>query len=308
MSNRHLQAGIALVIVLWVVMLLSLMAASFAYTLRTETTLATHATERVRALALAEAGIHYAAYRLLIQRDPENPWPTDGRVRRWLFGDGMVDIEAVDASGRIDINSADRALFEGLLTVIGGLDEAAAGELLDRIEDYRDPDDLERPAGAERDSYLQAGLVTGPSNAPFETIEELQQVLGMSLPLYRRIAGAITVHSRQPGIAPEAASAEVLSAVPGIDPQLAADYVRQRQDMEPLDIAALPPLPAAGEFLSAGTGRAVHLVVTARVSDEASSTVAAVISSRQQVQEPFRLESWREGWTLADQDQGAAAP
>ena len=61
------EKGIALVIVLWIVVLLSIMAASFAYSMRTETTLTTFAMERAQARALAEAGIAYAAQKLLIQ-------------------------------------------------------------------------------------------------------------------------------------------------------------------------------------------------------------------------------------------------
>lgn len=294
------QQGLALVIVLWVVMLLSVMAASFAYTMRTETTLVTHTAEQTRGRALAEAGVAYAAYRLLIQPDPENPWPIDGTPREWRFGTGTARIAAVDASGRIDINNAERELFKGLLVKVGGMDEAEADGMLDRIEDYRDPDDLERSEGAEREDYLRAGYVTGPKNAPFESTDELQQVLGMSRELYGRIADAITVASRQRGIYPEAASAKVLRAVPGLDEAAIEDFIQQRQERREQNLPP-PELPLGGDYLTASGGLAYHIEVVAELDNGTKSTVTAVISGRQQAREAFHVDTWREGRQASEQ-------
>ncbi len=288
------QQGLALVIVLWVIMLLAIMAGSFAYTLRTDTTLATHATETARGRALAEAGLAHVAYRLLIQPDPESPWPIDGTPRLWTFGSGQVRIAVRDTSGLIDINHADRELFKGLLTTIGGLDEREADILLDRIEDYRDPDDLERIDGAERDTYLQAGYPRGPKNAPFESIEELQQVFGMTAELYRRIADSITVWSQQPGLNPAAASAEMLRAVPGLDADLIDEYIAERElaieQNEPP-----PPFPFPSEYLTGGGGMAYHVQLTAWSITGIETGVTATISGRQYVTEAFHIDAWREG-------------
>ena len=51
------QGGIVLVVVLWIVTLLSVMAASFVYSMRTETRLVSAQVDRAKARALAEAGI-----------------------------------------------------------------------------------------------------------------------------------------------------------------------------------------------------------------------------------------------------------
>lgn len=269
MPGLPAQRGLALVMVLWVVMLLSIMAGSFVYTTRTETTLISHAVDRARALAAVEAGMIYATYRQL-KPIPEQPWPADGRVRNWQFGDAEIAITLRDASGKIDLNHADRALFKGLLTNVGGLDDGDAEALLDKIEDFRDPDDLRRPQGAERADYQAAGR-PGPKNAPFESVDELQQVLDMNAQLYEGIADALTVHSYQAGINPEAAPAKVLYALPGIDSATVDDYLEQRRLSRERDEPP-PPFPEAGAF-QVGPSGVYH--VAARVLTEGGALVQA---------------------------------
>jgi general secretion pathway protein K len=291
---RMKQNGIALVIVLWVVMLLSVMAGSFAHTMRTETTLVTHASEIARGRALAEAGLAYAAYRLLVYPDPENPWPIDGTPLDWTFGGGTVSIAVRDAGGRIDINHAERGLFIGLLTSAGGLMDEEAEILMDRIEDFRDPDDLERPNGAESSAYEQAGYPRGPKNAPFESVDELQQVMGVDERLFQRIADALTVYSRQTGINPEAAPAKVLLALPGIDPILVEEYLQQREAARAEQLPP-PPFPFASDFLTGVGGLAYHVRLTARLANGVETFVTTTISGRQRSSEAFHVDSWREG-------------
>ncbi len=104
------QQGIVLVIVLWVVTLLGVMAASFAYSLRTETVLAATGVERAQARALAEAGVNYVMIQLL-NPNPEQPWPVDGSVQELKLGSRVLQVSVTDAAGMIDLNTASRELF-----------------------------------------------------------------------------------------------------------------------------------------------------------------------------------------------------
>ena len=291
---RHHEKGIALVIVLWIVVLLSIMAASFAYSMRTETTLTTFAMERAQARALTEAGMAYAVKKLMLEApDPENPWPTEGSPREWQFGGGSVNISVTDSSGRIDLNHADRGILGGLLTTQGAVPEEEVDTLLDAIEDWRDPDDLKRLNGAEEDEYLAVDRVVGPKNAPFESVEELQQVLGITPELYEKLFEFITVSGHK-GINPEAASLEVLSAMPDVDIQLIADYVQQRTD----SIAAgepLPPPPQLGGFLSQAKGLAYHMKIEARLVTGTKTTIQATVTQARRPGQVYHIISWHEG-------------
>ena len=120
----------------------------------------------------------------------------DGRRRR------RSSRTAVDESAKIDLNAAPRGAAEGpaRCSVGGARRRTRRRASSTRSLDWRDPDDLRRPNGAEEADYRAAGLKYKPANAPFETVGELARVLGVTPALYARIADSLTVHSRQPGI------------------------------------------------------------------------------------------------------------
>ena len=63
-----------------------------------------------------------------------------------------------------------------------------AQRTLEAILDWRDADDLKRPNGAEAPDYQAAGSKYVPTNSPFESVGELQRVLGVTPALMARIA------------------------------------------------------------------------------------------------------------------------
>ncbi|MGR6035601.1 MAG: type II secretion system minor pseudopilin [Candidatus Nitrosoglobus sp.] len=269
------ERGIALVVVLWAITLLAVIAASFAYTVRIESTLAANLVGRAKARALAEAGIAYAVFDLLRPLQLRQLTP-DGTSYPWESGAGIVTISVRDASGLIDLNTASRDLLGGLLAA-AGVAEEKRNPLLDAIEDWRDPDDVPLLQGAEDKNYIAAGLPYGAKDGPFEDVTELQQVLGVSLELYRRIEKSLTVFSGQTGIDPAMASREILLAVPGIDPRLIEAYVQERRERQAM--GATPPLPPIGaEYLASAGGLAYSVRAEAKIAGEGTAIIEAVIS------------------------------
>ncbi|NOQ12858.1 MAG: general secretion pathway protein GspK, partial [Methyloprofundus sp.] len=57
--------GLALVVVLWVITLLTIMASSFSLTIQRETAITSGIKEKAVGIALAEAGVNYAILMLL---------------------------------------------------------------------------------------------------------------------------------------------------------------------------------------------------------------------------------------------------
>ena len=71
----------------------------------------------------------------------------------------------------------------------------SATRIAGAIVDWRDEDSLVQVAGKSQDpNYAAAGLAWGAKDAPFETVTELEQVLGMRPALYRALAPYLTVH------------------------------------------------------------------------------------------------------------------
>ncbi len=287
------ESGMVLVIVLWIMTLLAVMAGSFAYSMRVETRLATGTVERAQARALAEAGIAYA---LVWQLDPEaqKQWSPNGDWREWSFGGGRLRIQVVDAGGLVNLNTADTELLKTLLAA-AGVDSQDQDRLADTIQDWRDPDDQPLPHGAESGGYRAAGR-PGPKNAPFESVEELGQVLGMTQALYERIVDVETVFSYHSGVNPELAPAQLLQAL-GLDERTVADYLEARASAA-ADGLPPPPLQSGDgqSFFSPGRANVYHMTVTAETETGTSATIKTVIDGRGVTmgQNP-RVLAWRAG-------------
>jgi general secretion pathway protein K len=245
---RQRQSGIALVLALWLTVLLTVLASGFAFSMRSEALATRNAVSLARARAFADGAVERAAYELMRPRLAD-AWNPDGQPHRWNESDAAIVVIAVDEAARIDVNAAPDAFLKNLLVVDGGLEDAAAASLVDAIADWRDPDELRRPSGAEAPEYKAANLKYGPGNAPFETIEEVARVLGMTPAVFQRIAPLITVYSHQPGINPSTAGRNVLLALPNATPELVDAYIDQRTQALANHLA-VPPFPPAQAFIS----------------------------------------------------------
>lgn len=232
------ERGIALVLVLWLTVMLTVIGGGFAYSMRSEALATRNAVSLTQARMLADGATQRTAFELMQSRTLVDAWSSDGQVHAWDEDGARIEITAVDESGKIDINTASDSLLTGLLQTAGGLDPAAASAMVDVISDWKDADDLRRPNGAEAADYQAAGLAYKPANAPFESVADLQRVLGMTPDLYGRLAGSLTVYTKQTGVNPVFASRTALLSVPNATPEVVDTYLQQRQDAL---AAKLPP-------------------------------------------------------------------
>jgi len=292
MRGPSRQRGVALVLVVWVAVILSVIAASFIMERRTEAMIVLNSISLARAQNAADAGVNRAvaeAYR----NDPNatDAWKRDGMPHDFAFEGMAVRVEMRDESAKIDVNTASDALLRGLLLSIG-LQDDEASRILDAILDWRDADSLKRPNGAEEPEYRAAGLTYKPGNAPFQALEELQLVLGMRPEVYRRIAPLVTVYSRLPGVNPQVASREVLLAIPGLTSDVVDNYIAQRTEALAQGLPP-PPLTQAGAYAS-GMSPVMNVMATARTDDGVTFVREAVALLRPTPRKPVTFLAWRE--------------
>jgi general secretion pathway protein K len=204
--------GFALVIVIWILTLLSLMAGSFALSMRRESSVTTALKNNAQALALAESGIGLAQY-MLKHADVERRWKGNGSVYSLVRPDGgEIRIRIVSEAGKVDINAASQAQLSAVIKAVTD-DSFQQQHLLNCILDWRDEDDEPRTHGAEKKQYRSAGLAYGPSNKPFQTLEELQLVQGFDEAIFTRIQPWITVYSGLGEVDLRVATPEVLQVM-----------------------------------------------------------------------------------------------
>lgn len=290
------QRGIALIMVLWVSVLIAVLLASFSLSARVEALQGRNLLDSTRARYAAEAGLHRAAYELR-GNNPDTRWVADGRVYSFDFEGAKIEVQLYDETGKVDLNVADPLLLTALFE-LGGLEKREAEQLAAAVADWRDPDDLVTVNGAEASEYKAAGRSYGPRNAPFETVSEVQQVLGMSFELYRELEPLMTIYSGRAQPNPAFASPEVLQLIPGMSPDLIQLLVQQRQQPvvpgQPAPPMALPdgtPVVAQGGGLTYTIRSRATLPGGANAGLEATVRLGASMVARR----PFRIVRWRDG-------------
>jgi general secretion pathway protein K len=298
------QRGVALVLVMWISVLLTVVATSFILERRTDAMVMHNAVSLARAEAAADAGVQRGVMDMY-RSDLTSPgiWKRDGTPQDWVFDGIPVRVELRDESAKIDINTAADPLLRGLL-VTSGFNEEEATQVLDAILDWRDPDSLKRPNGAEESDYRAAGLTYKPANSQFQAIEELQLVLGMRPEMYRRLAPSITVFSRQAGVNAILASREVLLAIPGVTSDMVDQYIARREDARKQNLP-LPTFPQAGPY-NAGNTMVATVKAQAHLDDGTVFGREAVAILRPVPRKPVTFVAWRE--TTAAPIEAEAAP
>jgi len=205
--------GVALVLVLWLIALLTALVGAFALTARVEAGQDSVLRSTARAQSVARAGLEYAMWR---QRGaPATRWQADGRPYDWSFDGVPVQVRIVDEGGKVDLNNASPALLAGLLRALE-VEPGRAQAIAAAIVDWRDRDSLQSPGGAEDPDYASAGLAYGAKDAPFESLGELRLVRGMDADLYRRLLPNVTLHAQRAQPLPAFAPPPVLAAL-GLD-------------------------------------------------------------------------------------------
>ena len=234
-------------LVLWGTTLLALIAGSFALAMRSEATLATHQVESARVAALADAGLHIGIYELL-EPDEEQIWPRDGRKRELTMDGVNLEVSLEVENGKVDLNAAPEAWIKAVVDSVVDPSTLDAVELTHRILDWRDADNERREQGAEDLQYTRETNTHGARDGPFNTVEDLSQVLGLDPLLLERLRPLVTVYSNSPQVDPRYASRAVLLAVPGIDTAQVETFLTARQ----ASLAAGNDLPNLGTTLTSG--------------------------------------------------------
>lgn len=213
MKRKGIRNGFALVLVLGIMVLLAILAAGIAFSVRGELNVAAEFADRTQARYIAYAGLQRALSELSI----DNPG-VDGYLETWSelrsdnegweFEDGIFIVRVTDETGKLNINTADRDTLVAFFTQITG-DSVQAEEIADAIIDWRDSDDEPQLLGAESDYYLNLEQPYYAKNAPFDSPFELLLIRGITRDIF--------YGDPDLGIPPLTELVTVYSAVPNVD-------------------------------------------------------------------------------------------
>ncbi len=196
---RSHNRGIALVSVLWLLLLLSGLAATVSYIARVNAMLARHAFDLARAQAAADAAIVNTISRLADEQASRHPQP--GVSESWTFDSMPVTMVVSSEGGRIDVNTAGDELLRAFMQT-QGVSADIASTLLQQLRAWQ-------------------GIVTGTTtnsnssvhSRSLETIDELRELPGWREQNLNCWSAALTVYSGRPDIAVPDATPGALAAL-----------------------------------------------------------------------------------------------
>ena len=288
------QSGIALIMVLWILLLVTISTGAYTLMARMDVLEAHNLLWGTRARMAAEAGLNLA---VLALRDPDEftRWIPDGRPYELRFQDVILEIKVTDERGKLDINAVDESALQQLF-LNNGLDDDQATHLAAAVKDWNDSDELERPNGAEEETYQALGLSVGPGNRSFIMVEELLQVLGMSWELFREIEPGLTVFSAVGAPDPAYAPVEALLALPDMTRDEALNFVAQRHSQDAASGLGTA-LPNGQIAMARGRGLTYSIQAKATLPNGVWDQVEATIRLGGSPDgRPFRILRWREGF------------
>lgn len=187
------EKGIALMMVLWVLVLLSIIALNYFGSNRWNSAATRNLKEETLAYAMAMSGYQEAVNYVLSDKDPAvdfidsegNFWTdidsnTQSVTGKRTTEDGEVEINITDENARININTPDANLLRNLFLYVGIPDEEITG-LQDCIVDWKNASGLDTHSlnGAGSDYYEGLPDPYTTKKGPFTVPEELALVKGM---------------------------------------------------------------------------------------------------------------------------------
>jgi len=202
--------GIALMLVLWVLALLSIMVFEFCYTMRIEATITKNFKEGERSYYLAQAGINRALIELIKTQssvkkfagskdtlvrgeeedDEEEEGTTEWKPREepytFSFDEGECAVVIRDEGSKINLNwiaqkaKSDRKLLADIVEKSCGLEGDDRDSIVDSIIDWVDKDHNHLLNGAEDEYYESLEDPYEARDADFVVTEELLLVKGVT--------------------------------------------------------------------------------------------------------------------------------
>jgi len=249
---RDNERGMVLLVVLLIVALLVTILVEFAYSTLVDLRLAETFRDTTRAHYLAKGGVRVG--RIILQED-QNGY--DGLDELWNQGvesypvaDGVVSIQVVDLSGRLDLNrvvtpqgNIDPLFKDRAIRLFGQLGAADPEAMVDALVDWTDADDDVEAAGAENFYYRSLSSPYNCKNGPLDSLEELNLIKGFSRDIVDRLRSHVTAYGSAK-VNVNTASPEVLLALAGEMDEAAVDVIIKARGLQPFtSLVQLKELP-----------------------------------------------------------------
>jgi general secretion pathway protein K len=234
------ERGVALVVVLWIIVMLSLLIGGFAFTMHVETQVASFSRKELRAEMLARSAVELVRQTL----HARTPWEKQCEAlnQSWCLnelytdhelGDGRFNVRVIDEESLLPINRLTDSRLRLLMQYLE-VDPTLVDTITDSIQDWIDDNPLARLNGAESDYYLTLNPPYRAKNGPIYRIQELLMIRGITREIYQGtpekpgLKDLVSPYTQQVNI--NTASPLVLQVVLKMDEQSLKPLLTRRDD------------------------------------------------------------------------------
>lgn len=192
-SIHSQKSGVALIVVMWILVVVSLIISSFAFEMKLEAQIISMQRKRFKADQLALSGVELAKAMFAFQEDEtegddviyEDPWlEKSSQIKEGVpvtyeeeLGGGIMRIHIDFEKGARNIRKMNNDQWHELFEQTG-VPSVDRDELLGCLKDWQDEDDLHEINGAESDDFFYEDRGYECKNAPLDTIDELLLIKG----------------------------------------------------------------------------------------------------------------------------------
>ncbi|MCG7905903.1 MAG: type II secretion system protein GspK [Candidatus Thiodiazotropha taylori] len=278
--------GVALILVLWMVALLTIIAASFSTQSKVESRLAGNSKAALQAKLLAESGFSRAVMELMVI-SPQQRWNFNGQLYPLQTTQGDLEVSIRNASGLLDLNKASSDQLNRLFVLISD-DPEERNALVDRLNDWRDADDLRRLHGAEDKDYRAAGYDYATAGKDLSSLEELAYVMGFDAARVNRLRPYVTLNSDTATVDYRFAS-EQLTALLTSTGQSGSELTEALDQLDS-ELADLDLSQGGGTSQS----KVFRIEVNARTKQGGHARIVADVGLKNRGRIPYSIHSWYE--------------
>jgi general secretion pathway protein K len=258
--GRRNQRGIALIVALWGGAILAVVVMSVLQLTRADARMLRGSRDIAELRSVVDAAVNMT---ILAMMSPPATRPTvNTGFAPVTFAGTSVQVSIMDESGKIDLNMVTAAGLRQLL-VVAGLDGGQAQSLAEQIIAWR---------------------TTSSGGRPFQSVEGLQLVPGMTPALYQLVAPMLTVYSQSPWLDPAYSSTEALNAFRAFDSGADSAWRRLIEERTGLRTPSQKP----GVVL----GHAFTITAQAVGTDGSRFTRVAVVRLTGQARSPLLIYRW----------------
>lgn len=203
------QKGFALLISLLIILLLVVIIFEADFQARADLRAAGNFRDDLKAFYLARSAV--SAGEALLKDDAKNSNAYDGLDEFWAFpmsefplGDGVLSGVIIDEDRKINLNFLVKKISTGTQVVKPRKEQLERlfellqidPQLVDPIVDWIDSDGEALTFGAEDETYLRLDPPYETPDKPFETLDELRMVHGVTDEIYRKLEPYVTIYGK----------------------------------------------------------------------------------------------------------------